>query len=260
MADVASGSRERTLANTLTSPRVLELVALAVLAVAYNVIRAQAGNDVAAAFQNAADIIRIEGPIFDKIEIPLNQAMATMPLIAVPACYFYAVLHYLVTPTILFISWKRGGIAYRRGYWTLILASAIGLAIYATYPLAPPRLMTGMGTIDVMREFSHYGWWGGAASAPTAIGDATNQFAAMPSLHCGWAIWCGIQMWGFGGRIWKTLAIAYPALQVYVVIATANHYLLDVMGGAAVVLVGLVIVLSWERWLAPAKEKSRTPA
>ena len=88
--------------------------------------------------------------------------------------------------------------AVRPGYVALVVASAIGLICYALFPAAPPRLVPGLGMVDVLQRFSAYGWWGAAASAPRGIGDATNQFAAMPSLHFGWSLWCGIQMWGFG--------------------------------------------------------------
>jgi hypothetical protein len=64
----------------------------------------------------------------------------------------------------------------------------------------------------------------------------------MPSLHFGWSLWCGIQMWGLGSVKWKIVAVAYPALQAIVVIATANHFGLDVLGGAFCVLAAFGIV------------------
>jgi hypothetical protein len=152
------------------------------------------------------------------------------------------VFHYVATPFVLYRSWRFGGWVYHRGYWTIVLASAIALVIYAREPVAPPRLVPDLGSIDVMREFADYGWWGEAASAPRAIGDATNQYAAMPSLHFGWSLWCGIQMWSFQRSGWRVAAVAYPTLQVVVVVATANHFLLDVVGGAVCVLLALAVV------------------
>jgi hypothetical protein len=102
--------------------------------------------------------------------------------------------------------------------------------------------MPELGTIDVMQHFAAAGWWGDAASAPRGLGDATNQFAAMPSLHFGWSLWCAIQMWGFGSRRWRVAAVAYPTLQALVVLATANHFLLDVVGGATCILLGYAVV------------------
>ena len=215
---------------------VIEFAALACLALAYNVIRADQGGDGRAAYEHAASVIALEGRIFDIVEVPLNGWLMAVPFLAVPACYFYAVLHYLVTPVVLVMSWRRGGQAHQRAYWSLIVASGIALVVYATWPLAPPRLTPGIGIEDVMREFAEYGWWGDAASAPRGIGDATNQFAAMPSLHFGWSLWCAIQMWGFGSRGWRVAAVVYPTLQAVVVIATGNHFVSDVAAGAGCVL------------------------
>lgn len=68
----------------------------------------------------------------------------------------------------------------------------------------------------------------------------TNQFAAMPSLHVGWALWCGVMLWKFGGsRITKIAAVAYPLTITFVVMGTANHYLLDAVAGVAVMGLGL---------------------
>ncbi|MCD4527264.1 phosphatase PAP2 family protein [Nocardioides sp. cx-173] len=174
--------------------------------------------------------------------MPLNTWIGTVPVVAVTACYFYALMHYVMTPAVLLLSRRHGGWHYWRGYWAIVLASALALAVYAAWPAAPPRLMPDLGIADVMRDFSAYGWWGSAASAPRGIGDATNQYAAMPSLHFGWSLWCAIQLWGLPSRAWRVVAVAYPSLQVLVVLATGNHFLLDVLGGAACVVLAYAVV------------------
>ena len=140
------------------------------------------------AYEHAASVIALEGRIFDLVEVPLNGWLMAVPFLAVPACYFYAVLHYLMTPLVLVLSWRRGGRAHRRAYWTLIVASGIALVVYATWPLAPPRLTPGIGIDDVMREFADYGWWGDAASAPRGIGDATWQGPPVHRAIPGWSL------------------------------------------------------------------------
>jgi hypothetical protein len=57
--------------------------------------------------------------------------------------------------------------------------------VYALYPVAPPRLVPDLGVLDVLRDYADHGWWGSAASAPRGIGDATNQYAALPSMQAG---------------------------------------------------------------------------
>jgi hypothetical protein len=215
---------------------------MAMLAVVYNTVRAGGGSDEARAMAHARDVVAIEGAIFRHLELNLDHWIVTVPVLAVAACYFYALMHYLMTPAVLVLSRRRGGWQYWRGYWALVVGSGIALVVYANWPLAPPRLMPELGTIDVMQQFAHAGWWDDAASAPRGLGDATNQFAAMPSLHFGWSLWSAIQMWGFGGRRWRVAAVAYPTLQAIVVIATANHFLLDVLGGATCILLGYGVV------------------
>ena len=221
---------------------VIELVALVVLFAAYNVIRGSAGKNALAAFAHADDVLRAESWLFPHLEVPLNEWMSQITWVAVPACYFYALMHYAATPGILLLSRRIGGWYYWRGYWTLVLASGIALLIYALYPVAPPRLIPELGIVDVMRQFDTYGWWGSAASAPTGVGDATNQYAAMPSMHFGWALWCAIQMWSLRSRVWRGLALAYPTVLLIVVLATGNHFVLDVAAGAACVLVAYAAV------------------
>lgn len=221
---------------------VLELVGFAVLAVAYNVIRSGGDSNAATAVAHARDIISVEGWVFHHLEVPLNEWMVSITPVAVVACYLYALLHYAATPIVFFMSRSRGGWQYWRGYWALVVASGIALVCYALYPAAPPRLTPDLGIVDVMSQFSEFGWWGSAASAPRGIGDATNQYAAMPSMHFGWALWCAIQLWGFKRRIWRVLAVVYPTVLVVVVIGTGNHFLLDVLAGVAVVVLAYAVV------------------
>jgi hypothetical protein len=237
-----SGHRFALVRSALTRTGVAELTVLALLFVAYNVVRALPTTSAHVAIEHAHRLLAWEKPFFSAIEVPLNHWLQATPVLAVAACYYYALLHYVATPTILLIARRRGGWPYWRGYWTLILASAVALVGYATFPMAPPRLIPELGVFDVMRSYADYGWWGSAASAPRGIGDATNQFAAMPSMHCGWALWCAIQMWGFGSRRWRALAVAYPSILIVVVIATGNHFVVDVLAGAACVALAYAVV------------------
>jgi len=221
---------------------VIELTVFLALAVAYNFVRSAPGTNATVAIAHARDIVAAEGWLFNHLEVPLNEWMVSVPAIAVVSCYLYALLHYAATPIVFFLSRRRGGWQYWRGYWALVVASGIALAGYAMYAAAPPRLTPDLGIVDVMSHFSQYGWWGSAASAPRGIGDATNQYAAMPSMHFGWALWCAIQMWGFKTKAWRAVAVAYPTVLLVVVLGTGNHFLLDVVAGAACVVVAYGVV------------------
>ena len=236
----------------------VEIGFLVGLAIIYNLVRAGGGAaHELAGTTHARHIVDAEGWFFEKVELGINHWIVGVTVLAVAACYFYALMHYVATPVVLLVSRKKGGWKYWRGYWALVLACAIALVSYANFPVAPPRLLSGDGAIDVMRQFSQYGWWGDAASAPRGLGDATNQYAAMPSLHFGWSLWCGIQMWGFGSKKWRVAAVTYPTLQALVVIATANHFGLDVLGGALCVLLSFGIVTLVGRALGKTGPKAK---
>lgn len=122
---------------------------------------------------------------------------------------------------------------YRFARTWLMTSTLVGLIGFTLAPTAPPRLLAGgHGFVDTMAQYSSYGWWGGDASAPRGLGGLTNQYAAMPSLHVGWSLWCGIVLWRYGRtRFVRALGIAYPLGTTLVVMGTANHYFLDALAG-----------------------------
>jgi hypothetical protein len=149
--------------------------------------------------------------------------------------------------------WRAHPSAYRPARRTLMIATLLGLVGFATLPLAPPRMMPGF--IDTMARYGNAGWWGSAGSAPKGLASFTNQFAAMPSLHVGWAIWCGVIVARYAQRAWVIgLAVAYPVTVVLVVMSTANHYLLDAVAGLVVLLIAYAITRAAGRleWRRPA--------
>jgi len=168
--------------------------------------------------------------------------------LAIAFDYHYATLHYIVTPAVLvWLLVSHPGI-YRHERRILVTTTMIGLLGFWLTPVAPPRMLGEHGFVDTMAQFAGYGWWASDASAPRGLGGLTNEFAAMPSLHVGWAIWCGWAMYKYGRHRWTQIAgILYPTSTVIVVMATANHFFLDVVGGALVLLLGAVVVRGAER-------------
>ena len=151
---------------------------------------------------------------------------------------YYLYAHFSITA--LFFAWMlvRHPDAYPGCRRILIVMTAIGLAIHAVYPLAPPRMLPDMGFIDTGRLFgmSPYG--------DTSEGLA-NQFAAMPSLHFGWAL---LVAWGatrFSTSPWRRVLMLHPFLTLAAIIITANHYWLD----AAVALCIFLAAVNIDRGL-----------
>jgi hypothetical protein len=159
---------------------------------------------------------------------------------------YYGSAHFIVTATALILMFRRMPQRYPRFRNTLMFTTGLALLGFAFYPLMPPRLLDECGRYGACL---HYGFVdtlkdpGGLWSFDSgAMAKVSNQYAAMPSLHCAWATWSSIVLWPMVRRPWaKALVIAYPLLTVFCIVVTANHYLLDAVGGLVVLGAGYVL-------------------
>jgi PAP2 superfamily len=218
-----------------------EVLLIGILYGAYELSRGLGDIDVHVAFANGREILHLERLWHLSPERVLNEGLEHVTWLAVVASYFYSVMHYLVTPTVLIWMYRSHREHYGRARTALAISTVLGLLGYSLLPTAPPRMLTHSGLQDVLADTAGYGWWGADGSVPRGLGALTNQFAAMPSLHVGWAIWCGVLIAVYARRAWvKTLGILYPITTTVVVMATGNHYLLDAVAGA-----GMTLALYW---------------
>ncbi|MEU6220031.1 phosphatase PAP2 family protein [Streptomyces sp. NPDC047022] len=220
-----------------------ELPLILLVYLSYSAGRLLARGDVFGATGHGLALLRAEKLLHINAEHPLNRLFTREAWLGIPADFWYASLHYLVTPAILVWLFRRRTEYYRAARTWLMTSTFLGLIGFTLMPTCPPRLLSaGQGFVDTMAQYSSYGWWGGDASAPRGLGGMTNQYAAMPSLHVGWALWCGVMLWRHGGSRWaKAAAVVYPLTTAIVVMGTANHYLLDAIAGVAVMGVGLLL-------------------
>jgi hypothetical protein len=227
---------------------------------AYSAGRLLARGDVTTAVDHGVAILRAEKAVRLNLEHPLNRLFTREAWIGVPADFWYASLHYIVTPAVLIWLFRRRAHLYRAARTWLMTSTLIGLIGFTLLPTCPPRLLdAGYGFVDTMAQYSSYGWWGGAASAPKGMGGMTNQYAAMPSLHVGWALWCGVMLWRHGRSPYtKVAAVAYPLITTFVVMGTANHYFFDALAGAAVMGAGLLLSKPVMRVAARVRDRVNT--
>ncbi|MEV7993184.1 phosphatase PAP2 family protein [Streptomyces sp. NPDC086077] len=220
-----------------------ELPLILLVYACYSAGRLFARGDVTTAVDHGLAILRIEKALHLNAEHPLNRLFTREAWIGIPADFWYASLHYLVTPALLVWLFRSRAVQYRAARTWLMTSTFIGLIGFTLMPTCPPRLLSaGYGFVDTMAQYSTYGWWAGEASAPRGLGGMTNQYAAMPSLHVGWALWCGVILWRYGGtRLAKVAGVTYPLVTTIVVMGTANHYFLDAAAGAAVMGAGLLL-------------------
>jgi hypothetical protein len=214
-----------------------EVFVLGSIYVLYDAVRLVVATGNGEAFPNARRVLGVERALHIAHEQALNHAVSARPVLAVTMAYAYAALHYLVTPIVLVWLWKKRPHRYPGARTTLVAATLLGVAGFWLFPTAPPRMLPGF--VDTLAVYHQWGWWGAAASAPKGLASLTNEFAAMPSLHVGWAVWCGWHVSRNVTRRWaRTLAVAYPVVILVVVVGTANHYVLDAVAGLAVLAAG----------------------
>jgi lysylphosphatidylglycerol synthetase-like protein (DUF2156 family) len=224
-----------TLREAAWSPRLWrELALIAVFYGAYTLVRLLIPHDETAAYAHAGQIMRLEHALGVNIELGLNHALLRAPDLAKAANVFYATAHFAITLGVLVWLYRSRPRHYRWLRTALLVATAVALVGFWVYPLAPPRFMTGAGFVDPVTALHSFGLY----SSPQA-GSLTNQFAAMPSMHAGWALWCAVAVIVSTRRpLARAIAALYP-----VIFSTANHYLLDAVAGVTVMVFALFVAL-----------------
>jgi len=219
----------------------VEVLLLAVLYGVYSLVRNSVGDVVAHAYANGREILAVEDAWGLALERGLNDWVYSTDLVAGAVALHYATLHFLVTPAVLAWLFLRRPTRYRAASGVLMITTALALVGFYRLPTAPPRLLSDEGFVDVMSQTSTWGWW--PASGSPGSDAISNQFAAMPSLHCAWAAWCGIVLVLLVRRTWvRVVALVYPFSTFFVVLGSGNHYLLDVLAGVVVLCLGAAVV------------------
>ena len=228
-----------------------EVVLVGVVYGAYELSRGLQHGAVHIATRNGRDILRWENSLDLAPEKLLTHALISVTPLAVAAAYFYSTMHYVITPIVLVWMYRCHARQYRTARTALAFSTLLGLVVFYLLPTAPPRLLANAGIPDALFDVRHWGWWGGEGSVPRGLGGLTNQFAAMPSLHVGWALWCGFLLCRYSSRMLvRVLGVLYPLVTTFVVLSTGNHYLLDAIAGAAVMGVGAGLALALRAVLA----------
>jgi hypothetical protein len=194
----------------------------------YTLTRNSLPDHVVAAVHRAKAIYRFEGTLHLDPEHALNRFVAHFHALAYLSNYYYATMHFVVTVGVLGWLFFRHPERYRAVRSVLFLTTGLALLGFWLYALAPPRMLAGDGFVDTVLRFHTWGSWGSGT-----VAKVSNQYAAMPSLHTAWALWCGITVYLLARRRWvRWLGLAYPAATLFVILGTANHFLLDAVGGA----------------------------
>lgn len=212
-----------------------EILAIIVFYVVYSFVRNLHGGGFSApphALDHAHQIISLERRIGIYHEQTFQEwALHFRPLI-IAANYFYGSFHFIVTIFTGIYLYRRWSDDYPRFRNALGIATALALIGFTLYPLTPPRMLPGY--VDTLLKDPAF--WSFSSGNVSKV---SNQFAAMPSVHICWATWCAVALAPrLKSRFWAVLAAIYPVFTLIVIVITANHYLLDALGGLAIFLIG----------------------
>ncbi|MEU5719291.1 phosphatase PAP2 family protein [Streptomyces sp. NPDC020403] len=205
-------------------PLLRELLLVAGLFVVYKLGRRAANGHVEEAFRNAGHVWDLERALGLPGEGGVQNLLLHSHTLVQAANTYYASVHF--PATLLFLAWL-----YRRRprhyVWSrriLAVLTGAALALHLLFPLAPPRMLPAAGLVDTGRVYGPtvYG-------ATPATDSMANQFAAMPSLHFGWALTVAVGLIVATRSRWRVLWLLHPLLTLLVIVGTANHYWLDAL-------------------------------
>lgn len=200
----------------------------------YTLVRNAVPDQVSVAMQHARQVYRLEQALSLDVELAVNLALDRITWLIVGMNYYYAVAHFLMAVGVLVWLYRRHPGHYRPARTIFLTMNAVALIVFYLYPLAPPRLLLGYGYVDTVVR---HGTWGSWASGDVAA--ASNQYAAMPSMHVGWSLFCAAAILLLARRRWvRVLGVLHPMVTLVVIVATANHFVLDAVGGAAALAAG----------------------
>ncbi|MFF4092049.1 phosphatase PAP2 family protein [Streptomyces nigra] len=228
--------------RTPRRPRLwFEILLIAVSYWTYSLIRNAVPEQRTEALRNADWLWRLEHSLGIAVEESVNHAINGVTWLIVGMNYYYATLHFVVTLAVLVWLYRRHSGRYAATRLVLFATTGVALVGYYLYPLAPPRLMTNTGFIDTVLA---HDTWGSMASGD--LKNMSNQYAAMPSMHIGWSVWSGLTIFALARTPWvKVLGLLYPAATLVVIVATANHFWLDAVGGLICLAFGYGVARLW---------------
>jgi membrane-associated phospholipid phosphatase len=215
---------------------------------AYQVARGAADHSVTRAFANGEWIIDFQRSLGSMIELPLQQLVESSSLLIQATSYTYWLSQFAVVGFALLYVYFRAHERFIRFRNTLIVANLIGLVGYVAFPTAPPRMFPQAGFSDTLAQHAALTHNSGLVQF------SANPYAAMPSLHSCDALIVGVVMALVVRSRWaKALWLAWPAWVWFSVMATGNHFWLDIAAG--IVVAGVAAAIVYRPW-----RKVRTPS
>ncbi|MEE1803096.1 phosphatase PAP2 family protein [Streptomyces sp. JV176] len=232
-----TGPAERKQRSSARPPLVRELMLVTGLFLVYKLGRLLADGRTGEAFHNADRVRGWERALGLPGEGGVQGVLLHSETLVQAANTYYAAVHF--PATVLFLGWLYwcGPGHYVRARRALATLTGAALALHLLMPLAPPRLLPATGLVDTARVYGPSVYGPSPATDPMA-----NQFAAMPSLHVGWALMVAVGLIAATRSRWRWLWLLHPLVTLFVVVGTANHYWLDAIVAGALLAVTLAFL------------------
>ena len=209
----------------------------------YNLGRMLAAQELDRADAHAADILDAQRWLRLPTEASLQAWVLGHDWLIELANRYYVSVHFPLTIAVLVWLYRYRRPAYTWAKRALLLATGVALVFHVLVPVTPPRLLSSLGMVDT-------GDAGGMSiyQAPV-LASLSNEYAAMPSLHVGWALLLAVVLVATGRSPWRWLWLLHPLATLFVVVSTANHYWLDGLAGSLLVAGAL--------WLTRPRPRTR---
>jgi len=231
-----------------------EIALLGGLYLVYRAGRMAVTGQEARALANADLIREFEERMAMPTEVAVQTLFHGLPQVFEAANVYYVYAHFTIT--IAFLVWgflRRPRDEYRWARNLLATQTMLALALHLLLPLAPPRMFPQWGYIDTMTRWGPSAYDGASATI-------ANQYAAMPSLHVGWAVLIAVVVIRTGPRLIAALAVGHALLTYFVVTITANHWWLDGLVAAALLGAALLIHRPPPKRPSEPEEPAQEPA
>jgi PAP2 superfamily len=214
-----------------THSGITELALVVALYAVYEVVRGFGSTTLSAARSHTAEIVALERHLGVFVERAVQQTVENLPALPMLLGFAYMSLHFGATAAALVWVHRSHRDRFALVRTTLVVSTSISLAIYVLYPAAPPRL-AGLGFADTVTDKA------GINLSSDALGSLYNPFAAVPSLHFGYALLVGLTVAALARRRWvRWLGASYPPFMLFTIVATGNHFIFDALAGGIVVAI-----------------------
>jgi membrane-associated phospholipid phosphatase len=217
----------------------------------FAVLQSAAGKDITAATANALAVQAAERAVHIDIEESASHWLAGHLVLSHLAVYLYRLYYAAIIGVLSWVFIRHAG-AYRKARRVLVAMTVLILPVYWAVPESPPRFALP-GVIDIVARYDILG------HASRETGNGQNHYSAMPSLHVGLSLWCAYAVWSVLRARHPRLALLpwlFPLLMAADVLATGNHYVLDVTGSIVLLALSIAVVSAGDR-LAVRRRQAR---